>query len=102
MSLLRRTHLDDQVSLGVTGHSAELSGQLLELRPAVCVNHPAWRGERRSREGCRGVGRGQRRGKIVREIILTQAVLTLKICNVFSHDIVWVRVSGFLTFRIFL
>lgn len=40
-SLQRKTHLDDQVPLGVTGHSAEFSSQLLELRPAVCVNHPA-------------------------------------------------------------
>lgn len=37
------THLDDQVPLGVSGHSAELGGQLLKLGPAVCVNHPAWR-----------------------------------------------------------
>lgn len=44
-SLFRLTHLDDQVPLGVTGHSAELSSQLFELRPAVRVNHPAW-GER--------------------------------------------------------
>lgn len=46
VSLLRQTHLDDQVSLGVAGHSAELSSQLLELRPAVCVDHPAWGRER--------------------------------------------------------
>lgn len=47
------THLDDQVSLGVTGHSAELGGQLLELRPAVCVNHPAW-GRRTEEDGDAG------------------------------------------------
>lgn len=45
----RRTHLDHQVSLGVTGHPAELRSQLLELGPAVCVYHPACvEGEERS------------------------------------------------------
>lgn len=45
------THLDDQVALRVPGHPAELGRQLLELRPAVGVNHPAWRGERVSESG---------------------------------------------------
>lgn len=44
---MRRTHLDDQVALGVPGHPAELGRQLLELRPAVRVDHPACGEERR-------------------------------------------------------
>ena len=35
------THLDDQVSLGITSHPSELCSQLLELGPTVCVDHPA-------------------------------------------------------------
>lgn len=45
------THLDDQVALRVPGHPAELGRQLLELRPAVGVNHPAWTRERFSGGG---------------------------------------------------
>lgn len=35
------SYLDDQVPLGITSHSGELCSQLLELGPAVSVNHPA-------------------------------------------------------------
>lgn len=41
MVVANETHLDDQVALGVPGHPAKLSCQLLELWPAVGVNHPA-------------------------------------------------------------
>lgn len=58
VNLLRQTHLDDQVPLGVTGHSAELSRQLLELRPAVRINHPAWGGETEQQRGVRKRIRG--------------------------------------------
>lgn len=38
------TYLDYKVSLGVPGHSAKLCCQLLELWPAIGINHPTWRG----------------------------------------------------------
>ena len=62
--LPRRTYLDDQVALRVTGHPAELGSQLLELGPAVCVNHPAWgkRKRRRRREAVDGGGGGEING----------------------------------------
>lgn len=47
-------YLYDQIPLGVPGHPAELGGQLLELRPAVGVDHPAWRGRRGQRDALGG------------------------------------------------
>lgn len=35
------SYLDDQVSLGITGHPRELYSQLLELGPTVGIDHPA-------------------------------------------------------------
>lgn len=36
-----RPHLNDQVSLGIPSHAGELGSELLELGPAVRINHPA-------------------------------------------------------------
>lgn len=38
----QEAHLDDQVPLWITSHPAELGSKLLELGPAVGVDHPAW------------------------------------------------------------
>lgn len=75
------THLDDQVALRVPGHPAELGRQLLELRPAVGVNHPAWRGERVSGTG------GVKAGSELRRVFQ----LRLLFLPVSSHTVFKIR-----------